>query len=167
MAGRLVGIKFATVNGRLVAISSIAKQAPCPVQLIGYARISPSVHLSKRRNKTAATKFVARALEVNGLPRKIVIDRSGGSTAGINAINRMLKRFGCPIPIEMVRIKHLNNMVEQDHRTIKKQIRPMLGFKCFVSASATMEGIKVANMIRKGQLTPELCPFAQFAALAA
>lgn len=122
--------------------------------------------LSKRRNK-AATKFFARALEVNGLPRKIVIDRSGANTAGINAVNRMLRSFGCPIPIEIVRIKYLNNMVEQDHRTIKKRIRPMLGFKSFVSASATLEGIEVANMIRKGQMTPGLCPFAQFAALAA
>jgi putative transposase len=58
-------------------------------------------------------------------------------------------------------------MVEQDHRCIKKRIRPMLGFKSFVSASATLEDIEVANMIRKGHLTPELCPFAQFAALAA
>jgi hypothetical protein len=46
-------------------------------------------------------------------------------------------------------------------------IRLMLGFKSFVSASATLNGIEVANMIRKGQLTPGLCPFAQFAALAA
>jgi len=64
--------------------------------------------LSKRRNKTAATKFFARAMEVNGLPRKIVIDKSGANTAGITAINLMLARFGCPIPIEMVRIKYLN-----------------------------------------------------------
>ena len=35
--------------------------------------------LSKRRNKTAATKFFARALEVNGLPRQIVIDKSGAN----------------------------------------------------------------------------------------
>lgn len=123
--------------------------------------------LSKRRNKTTATKFFARALEVNGLPRKIVIHKSGANTAGITAINRMLKRFGCPIAIEMVRIKYLNNIVEQDHRTIKKRIRPMLGFKSFASASATLEGIEVANMIRKGQMTPGLCPFAKFAALAA
>ena len=123
--------------------------------------------LSKHRNKAAATKFFARALEVNGLPRKIVIDKSGANTAGINAINRMLKCFGCPSPIEIVRIMYLNNVVEQDHRTIKKRIRPMLGFKSFTSASATLEGIEVANMIRKGQITPGLCPFAQFAALAA
>ncbi|SFJ15841.1 IS6 family transposase [Jannaschia pohangensis] len=123
--------------------------------------------LSKRRNKPAATRFFARALEMNGLPRKIVIDRSGANTAGITAINRMLKSFGCPIPIEMIRIKYLNNMVEQDHRTIKKRIRPILGFKSFSSASATLEGIEVADMIRKGQLMAGLCPFAQFAALAA
>lgn len=92
--------------------------------------------------------------EVNGLPRKTVIDRSGASTPGINTINRMLKRFGCPIPIELVRIKHLNNMVEHDHRTIKKRVRPMLGFKSFASASATLEGIEMANMIRKGQISP-------------
>lgn len=123
--------------------------------------------LSKRRNKTAATKFFARTLEVNGLPRKIVIDRSGANTAGINAINCMLRSFGCRIPIEMVRIKYLNNMVEQDHRSIKRRIRPMVGFKSFSSASATLEAIEVANMIHKGQMTPGLCPFAQFAALAA
>jgi putative transposase len=63
--------------------------------------------LSERRNKAAATKFFARALEVNGLPRKIVIDKSGANTAGIKAINKMLTSFGCPIPIEMVRRKTL------------------------------------------------------------
>ena len=55
--------------------------------------------LSRRRNKVAATKFFARALETNGMPLKIVIDKSGANTAGINEINRMLKRFGCPVPI--------------------------------------------------------------------
>ena len=123
--------------------------------------------LSKRRNKTVATKFFARAMEVNGLPRKIVIDKSGANTAGITAVNRMPRRFGCPIPIEVVRIKYPNNIVEQDHRTIKKRIRPMLGFKSFVSASATLEGIEVTNMIREGQMTPGLCRCTQFAHLAA
>ena len=61
-----------------------------------------------------------------------------------------LRSFGCLIPIEMVRIKYLNNMVEQDHRTIKKRVRPMPEFKSFQPASATLEGIEVANMIRKG-----------------
>ncbi|MCG7522825.1 IS6 family transposase [Ruegeria sp. Ofav3-42] len=123
--------------------------------------------LSQRRNKPAATKFLARVLETNGMPRKIVIDKSGANTAGIKAVNRMLKGFGCPIPIEMVRRKYLNNIVEQDHRFIKRRTRPILGFKSFASASATLAGIEVAHMIRKGQFTPGLCPFQQFKELVA
>jgi putative transposase len=119
--------------------------------------------LSRRRNKAAATKFFARALETNGMPRKIVIDKSGANTAGINEINRMLKRFGCSVPIKMVRIKYLNNIVEQDHRFIKRRIRLMLGFKSFEAAASTLAGIEVASMIRKGQFRGEVCPFKQFA----
>ncbi len=122
--------------------------------------------LSQRRNKPAATMFFARMMEINGLPRKIVIDKSGANTAGIKAINKMLKGFGCSIPIEMVRRKFLNNIIEQDHRFIKRRTRPMLGFKSHSSASSTLAGIEVANMIRKGQLTPGICPFQQFAELA-
>ncbi len=106
-------------------------------------------------------------LEANGLPRKIVNDKSGANTAGIKTINKMLKSFGSPIPIEMVRRKYLNNIVEQGHRFIKRRTRPLMGLKAFASASGTLDGIEVANMIRKGQFTPGICPFRQFAALAA
>ena len=94
----------------------------------------------KRRNKMAATKFFARALEVNGLPRKILIDRSGTDTAGINAVNRMPRSFGCPILIEMVRTKYLKTMVEQDQRTDKNRIRPMAGIQAF--------GLRIGNVRR-------------------
>ncbi len=83
----------------------------------------------------------------------------------IKAINKMLNGYGCPLPIEMVRRKYLNNIVEQDHRFIKRRTRLMLGFKSFKSASATLSGIAVAHMIRKGQFTPGICPFLQFAEL--
>ncbi len=122
---------------------------------------------SERRNKATATRFFARALELNGLPCKIVIDKSGANTAGIKAINKMLKSFGCPIPIEMVRRKYLNNIIEQDHRFIKRRVRPLLGFKAFATASSALAGIELVNMIRKGQFTPELRPFQQFSQLAA
>jgi transposase-like protein len=79
----------------------------------------------------------------------------------------MLKRFGCPISIEMVRVKYLNNLVEQDHRFIKRRVKPMLGFKSFTSAASTVAGIETMNMIRKGQFRPELRPFQQFCQLAA
>jgi putative transposase len=54
--------------------------------------------------------------------------------------------------IAILRVQYLNNIIEQDHRFIKKITRPMMGFKAFQSASATLEGIEVAHMIRKGQL---------------
>ncbi len=123
--------------------------------------------LSQRRNKPAAIRFLAQAMEVNGLPRKIVIDKSAANTQGIKDINRMLKRFGCSVPIELVRIKYLNNMVEQDHRFIKRRVKPMLGFKSFASASSIIAGIELVNMIRKGQFRSELRPFQQFCQLAA
>ena len=48
-------------------------------------------------------------------------------------------------------LKYLNNIVEQDHRFIKRIIRPMLGFNSLVSASITLAGIEVVRMLRKGQ----------------
>lgn len=56
---------------------------------------TPNFKLSKRSIKTATTQFSARALEVNGLPRKIVIDKSGASTVGTKAINNVPQGFGC------------------------------------------------------------------------
>jgi len=66
-----------------------------------------------------------------------------------------------------VQSKYLNNLIEQDHRFIKKVTRPMLGFKSFSSAAATLNGIETAHMIRKGQIVvPGATGFQQFAALA-
>jgi putative transposase len=70
--------------------------------------------------------------------------------------------------IEVCQVKYLNKMIEQDHRFIKKLTRPMKGFKCFLSASATPDGIEVAHFIRKQQFSTGGQPaFQQFAALAA
>jgi putative transposase len=70
--------------------------------------------------------------------------------------------------IEIRRIKYLNNIVEQDHRAVKRLVRPMLGFKSFRSAVATIAGIELMHMIHKGQLrtTGELRPAQQFYSLA-
>ena len=62
---------------------------------------------------------------------------------------------------------NLNNVVEQDHRFIKKITNPMMGFKAFHSARATIDGIETAHLIRKGQLSEENIPaYKQFMALA-
>nr|WP_263458849.1 transposase [Bathymodiolus japonicus methanotrophic gill symbiont] len=59
------------------------------------------------------------------------------------------------------------NIIEQDHRFIKKITKPMMGFKAFHSAQATIDGIETAHIIRKGQLSEENIPaYKQFMALA-
>jgi transposase-like protein len=68
----------------------------------------------------------------------------------LNSINK-------PLPaedkIEIRQNKYLNNMIEGDHRFIKKRTRPMLGFKSFMSAAKTISRIELLHMIKKGQLT--------------
>ena len=124
--------------------------------------------LSKRRNKAAARLFFRGAIKVNGVPERIVIDKSGANLAGLMRINVGLKFSRAYQPIEILRVKYLNNIVEQDHRFIKKITRPTLGFKAFHSATATLAGIEVAHMIRKQQFqSNHTSPFKQFASLAA
>ena len=68
---------------------------------------------------------------------------------------------------EILQVKYLNNLIEQDHRFIKKITKPMMGFKAFDSAKATIDGIETAHMIRKGQLSGDNMPaYKQFMALA-
>nr|QCL09459.1 DDE domain protein [Rhizobium rhizogenes]QCL09716.1 DDE domain protein [Rhizobium rhizogenes]QCL10354.1 DDE domain protein [Rhizobium rhizogenes]QCL10509.1 DDE domain protein [Rhizobium rhizogenes] len=98
----------------------------------------------------------------------MVIDKSGANLAGLQNTNWLLLLQGWFWLIEILQVKYLNNMIEQDHRFIKKLTRPMKGFKSFRSASATLDGIEVAHMIRKQQFpTSGQSAFQQFAALAA
>ncbi|WP_120632240.1 IS6 family transposase [Ruegeria sp. EL01] len=122
--------------------------------------------LSEKRDAKAAKKFFANALCNNGIPKRITIDKSRSNAAGIKEVNKIFKRLQIPVKIGTVRSKYLNNIIEQDHRFIKRLTRPMLGFKSFASAAATLTGIETANMIRKGQLGPLKCGFRQFAELA-
>ena len=54
--------------------------------------------------------------------------------------------------IKLRQSKYLNNIVEQDHRAIKRLVRPMLGFKSFRCARAIIAGIETMHMIKRGQL---------------
>jgi IS6 family transposase len=49
-------------------------------------------------------------------------------------------------------VRYLNNIVEQDHRAIKRRVRASQGFRSFHSAARTIQGIEMVNMIRKGQV---------------
>ena len=54
--------------------------------------------------------------------------------------------------IESRQIKYLKNRVEQDHRSIKRIVQPMMGFKSFPSARVTPQGIELMHMMKKGQM---------------
>ena len=123
--------------------------------------------LSERPDTTAARRFFKRAVGTNGVPDRIAIDKSGANLAGLQSLNVIVKFTGTGQIINIVQSKYLNNIFEQGHRFIKKITRPMLGFKSFHSAAATLAGIETAHMIRKGQLGEKgVSPFRQFAALA-
>jgi transposase-like protein len=103
--------------------------------------------LTARRDEAAARRFLERAIDRHGEPKKITIDKSGANTAAINSYNTKHDAN-----IEMRQCKYLNNIVEQDHRAIKRIVRPMLGFKSMRCARILLAGIETMHMIRKGQL---------------
>ena len=121
--------------------------------------------LTAKRDMAAAKRFFEKAVEANNAPSKVAIDRSGANKAAINAINA-----GRDVQILVRQVKYLNNIVEQDHRAIKRLIRPMLNFKSFRSAGSVLAGIELMHMIRKGQFAindADAMSFAdQFSALA-
>src|SRR5450755_257899 len=82
--------------------------------------------LRAKRDKAAARRFLEQAIALHGEPHKITIDQSGANTAAIENYNA-----DHHTDIELRQCKYLNNIVEQDHRAIKRIVRPMLGFKVF------------------------------------
>jgi putative transposase len=106
--------------------------------------------LRKHRNALAAKAFFRKSFKNNGLPTKVTIDKSGSNISALEGANKALPENQ---KIEVRQVKYLNNIVEQDHRFIKKRIRPMLGFKNFNSARATITGIENVRMIQKKQIT--------------
>jgi putative transposase len=121
--------------------------------------------LTKRRMKGSAQKFLNKAIGNNSKPRVINIDKSGANKSGIRSINRELMTEK---KIKIRQCKYLNNIVEQDHRNIKRRISIDTGFKEFESAQRTLAGIEVVNIIRKGQIADSRkTTFKTFCSLAA
>jgi putative transposase len=104
--------------------------------------------LTEHRDEQAAKTFLTKAIRRHGgVPEKITIDGSAANEAAIKTYNA---EHGTAIEIRT--IKYLNNIVEQDHRAVKRVTRPMLGFKAFDAAQSTLTGIALMHMLRKGQL---------------
>jgi putative transposase len=103
--------------------------------------------LTEQRDERAALHFLIKAICRHGIPETVTIDGSEANAAAIRGYN---DAHGTAIIIRQV--KYLNNVVEQDHRGVKRVTRPMLGFKSFEAAQSTLVGIELMHMIRKRQL---------------
>lgn len=87
--------------------------------------------LRAKRDKEAARRYFERAIDQNGAPETVAIDKSGANLAELQAVNAERET-----PIRIRQAKYLNNIVERDHRAIKRRARPLLGFKDFRSAAS-------------------------------
>ena len=103
--------------------------------------------LTAKRDRAAAMRYLERAINLHGLPVKITIDKSGANTAAIKSVN-----LDARLDIELRQSKYLNNIVEQDHRAVKRITDPMMCFKSFWSAQKLLKGIETMHMIKKEQL---------------
>ena len=62
------------------------------------------------------------------------------------------------VEIVLRQSKYLNNIVEKDHRRVKRVTQPMLGFKSLWSAGIIIASIETMHMIKKRQMK---CPGCQ------
>jgi putative transposase len=104
--------------------------------------------LRAHRDKAAAQRYFEKSIAQNGEPETITIDKSGSNLAALEALNAQRST-----PIKIRQHKYLNNIIEQDHRAVKRRTRPMLGFKTFRCAGILLGGIELMHMIKKGQMT--------------
>jgi transposase-like protein len=107
-------------------------------------------YLSESRDKQAAKRFFKKALAFSHVskPRVITVDKN---LAYPIAIQELKEEKQMPEGIQLRQVKYLNNIVEQDHRFIKKRIRPMLGLKSLRTAKRIIAGIEAMHMIKKGK----------------
>ena len=107
--------------------------------------------LRAKRDKVAAKRFLKKALQASHStePRVINVDKNAAYPPAIDELKeeRILSE-NC----ELRQVKYLNNIVEQDHRFIKRLVKPGLGFGSFNTARRTLKGYEIMNMIRKGQI---------------
>jgi len=106
--------------------------------------------LSAKRDIAAAKRFFKKMMRADHrrLPFSISVDKNG---AYPDAFTSSQDEKVLPKDCTLRRVKYLNNVIEQDHRFIKKKVRAAQCFKRFQTAERTLEGIEAVNMMRKGQ----------------
>ena len=107
--------------------------------------------LSAKRDVSAAKRFFRKMMraEHRRLPFSISVDKNAAYPEAFSASQ---EERVMPKDCKLRRVKYLNNVIEQDHRFVKKKVRASQCFKSFHTAERTLEGIEAMNMIRKGQI---------------
>ncbi|WP_242214846.1 IS6 family transposase [Bacillus cereus group sp. BfR-BA-01383] len=107
--------------------------------------------LGKTRDQKTAKRFFKKALRSFHVsqPRVMTVDKNPAYPI---VIEQLKKEKSIPDGMQLRQQKYLNNIVEQDHRFIKKRIRSMLGFKCFDTATSILSGVEAMHMIKKEQI---------------
>jgi IS6 family transposase len=107
--------------------------------------------LSATRDTQAAKRFFSKALAAPHTcpPRVITVDKNA---AYPKALNELKASQAISPTCELRQVKYLNNLVEQDHRCIKRLVKPGLGFSSFDTAWHTLQGYEIMNTMRKGQI---------------
>ena len=107
--------------------------------------------LTAKRDRAAAKRFLRTAIDAsgNGMPRVRNVDKNPAYPAAVEA----LKAEGViPRRVTLRQCKYLNNVIEQDHRTVKKRVWLAKGYGSFQSAWRTLQGIETVHMSRKGRV---------------
>ena len=107
--------------------------------------------LTAKRDAESAKRFFRQAFNAEGNPmaRVLNVDKNPAYPAAVRA----LKDEGTlPRRVRLRQCRYLNNVVEQDHRTVKKRVWLAKGYGSFQSAWRTLQGIEAMNMIRKGRV---------------
>jgi IS6 family transposase len=107
--------------------------------------------LSAKRDVAAAKRFFKKLMRAahRRLPFSISVDKNPAyPDAFISSQNEKVLPKDC----KLRRVKYLNNIIEQDHRFIKKRVRACLGYRAFDTAERTLQGVEAMNMMRKGQV---------------
>ena len=107
--------------------------------------------LNAKRDVLAAKRFFKKMMRADHrrLPFSISVDKNA---AYPDALTSSQEKKVLPKDCKLRRVKYLNNVIEQDHRFIKKKVRASQCFKRFQTAERTLEGIEAMNMIRKGRV---------------
>ena len=107
--------------------------------------------LSAKRDTSAAKRFFKKVMRADHrrLPFSISVDKHASYP---KAFSSSQEEKVLPKDCTLRRVKYLNNIIEQDHRFIRRRWRAMQCFRSFHTAERTIEGIEAVNMIRKGQV---------------